>query len=182
MNLIPLEYLQGPACQELATLAGRPGAPCPSRVRRTRPGQCPDRKPCRLPAPGRQLKWGLRSGVVGRFQWHQPPNAFTLRCSNPRHAPWPSCPVTCPSNPPLCPCRVQFEAAAKAEAQRIRSLAEDGSEPDVADVQVMLHKSSPAGHAAHTLSMRDIKVGSWCCEGYRACAWSAGQRRDGLGP
>jgi len=50
-----------------------------------------------------------------------------------------------------------FEQAAKAESQRIHSRREDGSEPEVKDVQVMLFKSGPGGELADSLSMRDIK-------------------------
>lgn len=50
-----------------------------------------------------------------------------------------------------------FEQAAKVESQRIHSRREDGSEPDVKDVQVMLFKSGPGGELADTLTMREIK-------------------------
>jgi hypothetical protein len=43
----------------------------------------------------------------------------------------------CPSPlPPACPPALQFEQAAKQESQRIQNLMEDGSDPDVKDVQV----------------------------------------------
>jgi DNA replication licensing factor MCM5 len=50
-----------------------------------------------------------------------------------------------------------FEAAARAESQRIHSRREDGSEPEVKEVQVMLYKSGPGGELATSLSMREIK-------------------------
>lgn len=52
---------------------------------------------------------------------------------------------------------LQFEQAAKNESQRIHSRREDGSEPEVQDVQVMLFKSGPGGELADSLSMREIK-------------------------
>lgn len=49
----------------------------------------------------------------------------------------------------------------------------------MADVQVLLYKSSPAGHAAHTLSMRDIKVRGGLLQVCLACteAWRSSARR-----
>jgi DNA replication licensing factor MCM5 len=50
-----------------------------------------------------------------------------------------------------------FEAAAKVESRRIHSRREDGSEPEVSEVQVMLHKSGPGGELADSLTMREVK-------------------------
>jgi DNA replication licensing factor MCM5 len=50
-----------------------------------------------------------------------------------------------------------FEQAAKQESQRIQSLLEDGGEPDVKDVQVMLFKSETGRSRVAFVSMRDMK-------------------------
>lgn len=50
-----------------------------------------------------------------------------------------------------------FEQAAKVESERIQSRLEDGSLPEVKDVQVMLYKSGANGSLAQSVSMRDIK-------------------------
>ncbi len=52
---------------------------------------------------------------------------------------------------------LQFEQAAKIEAQRIHSRREDGSEPDVKNVQVLLYKSGPGGEVSGAVSMREVK-------------------------
>ncbi len=60
------------------------------------------------------------------------------------------------------PCKtqlLQFEEAAKRVSQRLQSQKEDGSEPDMKDVQVMLHKEKVDGPLGAYLSMRDVKVG-----------------------
>mgnify|MGYP001029740638 CR=1 FL=1 len=53
---------------------------------------------------------------------------------------------------------MQFEEAAKRVSQKLQSHKEDGSEPDVKDVQVMLFKEKTDGPLGTHLSMRDIKV------------------------
>ncbi|EFN58868.1 hypothetical protein CHLNCDRAFT_34202 [Chlorella variabilis] len=50
-----------------------------------------------------------------------------------------------------------FEQAARQESQRIQNLMEDGSDPEVKEVQVMLFKSETSRSRVPHVSMRDIK-------------------------
>ncbi|PSC72741.1 DNA replication licensing factor MCM5 [Micractinium conductrix] len=50
-----------------------------------------------------------------------------------------------------------LEQAAKQESQRIQSLLEDGSDPDVKDVQVLLYKGETGRSRVPHVTMRDIK-------------------------
>lgn len=50
-----------------------------------------------------------------------------------------------------------FEQSAKQESQRIQNLMEDGSDPEVKDVQVMLYKSETSRSRVPHVTMRDIK-------------------------
>ena len=52
------------------------------------------------------------------------------------HAHAPPLSIPLPLSPPARPPALQFEQAAKQESQRIQNLMEDGSDPDVKDVQV----------------------------------------------
>lgn len=70
----------------------------------------------------------------------------------------PSVPGQAQCAPALLCCALQFEEAAKRVSQQLVTTREDGSEPELKEVQVLLYKEKVDGPLGTYLSMRDIKA------------------------